>query len=326
VGRLDVSILSWCPSVGLEVRILVPIAAILARLCFRSLRRMRGVVVIFVLLVVVSARPSAAWAHEHGRFVTEAEAAALLESAQKTPQGVALSDCDGVDRAKRVGSRLTWRHFYCFYSTVSESGGGELEEFVLRLELHVLPNGVRVSQRVRNWTSTPFWIDDPPTVRLPAVVGKTFGLASKRLARLGFDRGDLDDNGLELQIAHATYVTSLLQQLLVCKTKLVDSKGHRTLRLWVAYPACEGTQFQPPKLPPVRGLPLPEAVSLLGRSGIAVNAEGFGGAGSVPNGTKQWVVCGYRRDDYAAGQRSWDAYIEVSRNTCPRSWGPKPDR
>jgi hypothetical protein len=281
-----------------------------------------SVLVAAALLLVV---PEGAVAHDGGGYLTEAEAAESL-SAILTPQGdPKLDGCYGIDRPRKLGSRVAYRHFFCFYSTVTEAPGGTLEEPAVRAEVHVLQGGrLLIVKRVRNWESTPHWIDDPPPNRTPDVRGSTYGSALKRLKAVGFDRGDIDDDGLTLEIAGANFNTALSPRLIVCDVASRDSVGARTVTLSLGYRRCDGPPYRVPRLPAIRGMTLSAAARLLADRGISTYAYSMQTENTVRIGPR-WVVCGYDRDTNADGDKRWDAVVVVSRDPCPKSWGKAPN-
>jgi hypothetical protein len=274
------------------------------------------------LLLVV---PELAAGHEGAGYLTEAEALQSLSAIAAPPTGTELQDCYGTDRPRTEGSRVAYRHFFCFYSTVTEDDAGTLEEPAVRAEVHVLKGGrLLIVKRVRNWESTPHWIDDPPPNRTPVVRGSTFGSARKRLKAVGFDRGDIDDDGLTLEIAGANFNTALSPRLIVCDVESRDGFGVRTVTLSLGHRRCDGPPYRVPRLPAIRGMTLSAAARLLADQGITTTAYSMQTENNVRIGAR-WVVCGYDRDTNADGERRWDAFVAVSRNPCPKSWGKAPN-
>lgn len=274
------------------------------------------------LLLVV---PERAVAHEGAGYFTEAEALQSLSAIAAPPRGTELRDCYGTDRPHKHGSLVTYRHFFCFYSTVTEASGGTLEQPAVRAEVHVLPGGrLLIAKLVRHWQNTPHWIDDPPPNRTPNVRGFRYGSARKRLKAVGFDRGDIDDDGLTLEIAGANFNTALSPRLRVCDVESRDSFGMRTVTLSLGYPRCDGPPYRVPRLPAIRGMTLSAAARLLAERGISTTAYSMQTENNVRIGPR-WVVCGYDRDSLGDGDRSWDAFVAVSHDPCPKTWGKTPN-
>jgi hypothetical protein len=156
------------------------------------------------------------------------------------------------------------------------------------------------------------------------VRGSTYGSARKRLKAVGFDRGDIDDDGLTLEIAGANFNTALSAQLIVCDIVSRDSFGVRTVTLSLGHRRCDGPPYRVPRLPAIRGMTLSAAAQLLANLGISTTAYSMQTGNNVRIAPR-WVICGYDRDTNAVGDRSCDAFIAVSHDPCPKSWGKAPN-